>query len=289
MTAVNSRSSAADATTTRTHRDSAASAPQSSADPGVTLGRVAHSELIKLFTIRSTYYALLATVLSIVGIGAFAAVGIIVEDTPPGPGATVDPTGGALTGVSLAVYLIAALGVLTVTGEYGTGTIKGTLAAVPKRPTLVAGKLLAVGTTTLLVTLAASVTAFFTARTVLSTDGMSISLTAPGVLRAVTGAALYLTAVALLASGLAWLLRSTAGSLATLFGILIVLPVAAYLLPARIRDDVMAYLPDSAGMAILQTTPSPAQLPPWTGFTVFMVYTAITLLAATLVLRRRDA
>ncbi len=288
MTAVNSRSSAPD-TTARTTDRAAAPHPGSPADRGVTTGRVVHAELLKLFTVRSTYYALLATTLSIVGIGAFAAVGIVVGEAPPGPEATVDPTGGALTGVSLAVYLVAALGVLTVTSEYSTGTIKSTLAAVPKRPVLVAGKLLAVATTTLLVTLAASVTAFFTAKAVLATDGMSISLTAPGVLRAVTGAALYLTAVALFAGGLAWLLRSTAGSLATLFGILVVLPVTAYLLPARIRDDVMPYLPDSAGLAILQTTPSPAQLPPWTGFGVFIAYTTITVLAATLVLRRRDA
>jgi ABC-type transport system involved in multi-copper enzyme maturation permease subunit len=288
MTAVSSRSSAPDATT-RTAERTAAARPGSPADRGVTTGRVVRAELIKLFTVRSTYYALLATVLSIVGIGAFAAVGIVVGNPPPGPGTTVDPTGGALTGVSLAVYLVAALGVLTVTSEYSTGTIKSTLAAVPKRPTLVVGKLLAVGTATLLVTLAASVTAFFTAKAVLATDGMSISLTGPGVLRAVTGGAFYLTAVASFAGGLAWLLRSTAGSLATLFGILVVLPVAGYLLPARIRDDVLPYLPDSAGLAILQTTPSPAQLPPWTGFGVFVAYTAVTLLAATLVLRRRDA
>ncbi len=288
MTTVNSRSTAARTTTGRPG-PAASTAPRSATDPGVTTTRVVRSELIKMLSVRSTYYALLATILAIVGIGTFMAAGIAVQATSPGAGATVDPTGGALSGVSLAVYLVAALGVLMVTGEYSTGTIKATLAAVPKRGTLVRGKLIAVVAVIFPVSLASTLTAFLAAKIVLSTGDMSISLTTPGVLRAVTGAALYLTAVSLFASGLAWLLRSTAGALATLFGILIVLPVAAYLLPARIRDDVMAYLPDSAGMAILQTSPSPAQLPPWTGFGVFTAYTALTLIAGAVLLHRRDA
>jgi ABC-type transport system involved in multi-copper enzyme maturation permease subunit len=288
MTTVNRRSKAAEAVTGRPGTV-AGTAVRSAADPGVTTARVVRSELIKLLSVRSTYFALLGTILAIVGIATFVAVGIVVQETPPGPGATVDPTGGALSGVSLAVYLVAALGVLMVTGEYSTGTIKATLAAVPRRGTLVRGKVIAAAAVILPVSLASTLIAFLAARTVLSTGDMSISLTTPGVLRAVTGAALYLTAVSLLASGLAWLLRSTAGALATLFGILIVLPVAAYLLPAPVRDDVMAYLPDSAGMAILQTAPSPAQLPPWTGFGVFTAYTALTLIAGAVLLHRRDA
>lgn len=259
------------------------------AQPGVTIGRVVRSELIKLRSLRSSYVAIVCTVLSIIGIGAFAAFGATIQDAPPGGEAPVDVTGGALTGVNLAVYLVAVLGVLAVTGEYSTGTIKASLAAVPKRSTLVWGKALAVGSITLVVTLVSTVSAFFAAKAVLSTDDTSISLAEPGVLRAVAGAALYLTAASLFAGGLAWLLRSTAGALATLFGILEVLPVTAYLLPGHIRDAVLPYLPDSVGMAIMQTTPSPAQLPPWTGFGVFAAYTAVILLAATLLLRHRDA
>jgi len=254
----------------------------------ISIGRVTHAELIKLLTVRSSYSALLTTVLALIGIGAFTAFGATLQRTAPGGEAAVDPTGGALTGVNLAVYIVAALGVLAVTSEYSTGTIKATLAAVPNRSILVWAKVLAVASTVLLVALPSTVIAFFAADAVLATAGIKVSLAEPGVLRAVVGAALYLSAVALFASGLGWLLRSTAGALATLFGILVILPVAAYLLPARLRDDVMRYLPDSAGMAILQTAPGPAQLAPWTGFGVFTAYTAITLIAAALVLRRRD-
>jgi ABC-type transport system involved in multi-copper enzyme maturation permease subunit len=255
----------------------------------VTVTRVVRAELLKLLTVRSTYYALLATFLAIAGIATFVAIGIVVGDIPPGGEATADPTGGALTGVSLAGYVVAAVGVLAVTSEYSTGTIRVTLAAVPNRGILVLGKLVAVGSVTLVVALVSALAAFFAAKAVLSTDDMDISLATPGVARAVIGAALYLTAVALFAGGLAWLLRSTAGALATLAAVLVVLPVAAYLLPAHIRDDVMPYLPDSAGMAILQTTTGPAQLAPWTGFAVFTAYTALTLIAGAVLLQRRDA
>jgi ABC-type transport system involved in multi-copper enzyme maturation permease subunit len=258
-------------------------------EPRTTPGRVLRSELIKLLTVRSTYYSVLATVLAIVGIAAFMAIGVTVQEVPVDGEAPPDPTGGALSGVSLAVYLVAALGVLAVTSEYGTGTIKATLAGVPKRPALVVGKALAVSAVTLVATLTSTVSAFFINKAVLSTADVDVSLTDPGVLRAVTGAALYLTAVAVFAGGLGWLLRSTAGSLATLFGILIILPVAAFLLPSGIRGNVLPYLPDSAGMAIMQTTSSPGQLPPWTGFGVFLGYTVATLLAAAILLNRRDA
>jgi ABC-2 type transport system permease protein len=217
------------------------------------------------------------------------AIGVTVQEGPVESDAPPDPTGGALSGVSLAVYLVAALGVLAVTSEYGTGTIRSTLAAVPKRSSLVVGKALAVGAVTLVVTLISTLSAFFVNQAVLSTSDVQVRLTDPGVLRAVTGAALYLTAVAVFAGGLGWLLRSTAGSLAALFGILIVLPVAAFLLPTGVRGHVMPYLPDSAGMAIMQTIASPGQLPPWTGFGVFLGYTAATLLAAAILLNHRDA
>lgn len=279
-----------------THQDTATVSPERHVAPNtqrptprITIGRVLRSELIKLLSVRSTYYAVLTTVLAIIGIAAFMAVGVTVQEVPADAEAGPDPTGGALSGVSLAVYLVAALGVLAVTSEYGTGTIRATLAAVPKRQTLIAGKALAVGAITLVATLISTVSAFLINRAVLSTADVNISLTDPGVLRAVTGAALYLTAVAVFAGGLGWLLRSTAGALATLFGVLIVLPVAAYLLPSGIRGNVLPYLPDSAGMAIMQTTSSPGQVAPWTGFGVFLGYTAATLLAAAVLLESRDA
>jgi ABC-2 type transport system permease protein len=118
--------------------------------------------------------------------------------------------------------------------------------------------------------------------------GITISLAAPGVLRAVTGAALYLTVVAILSSGLGWLLRSTAGALATLVGILVVPQLVALLLPPGIGEIVGPYLPGNAATAIMQLEPG-AQLGPWTGLAVFLGYAAAVLAGAVLAVRRRDA
>jgi hypothetical protein len=109
------------------------------------------------------------------------------------------------------------------------------------------------------------------------------------VLRAVVvGAALYLTVVAVLGSGFGWLLRSTAGAIATLVAVLVLSPVVGLLMPARITAIVVPYLPNNAGTAIMQLAPT-GQLSPWAGFAVFLGYAAVALAGAVLVVRRRDA
>jgi len=256
----------------------AASAPQSFLNGRVTVRRVISAELIKVRSLRSTAVAAVTAALSIVTGGVFAAIGIIVSkpSADGGTAATLDPAGGSLTGVSIAVYAVATLGVLAVSSEYGSGTIKPTLAAVPRRGLLVAGKAATVAAVTFAVTLTSTLVAFFAAKAILATAGMTVSLTEPGVLRAVTGAALYLTVVAVLSSAFGWLLRSTAAAIATVVAVLVVPPVIGLLLPARIAAIVLPYLPDSAGTAIMQLAPS-GQLGPWTGLAVFVGYTAAVL------------
>ncbi|HEX8345915.1 MAG TPA: ABC transporter permease subunit [Actinoplanes sp.] len=256
----------------------------------VTLGRVVSSEMVKLRTARSMISAITTAALLVVGVGAFAAVGLVVQDPAlTGPDApTADPLGGSLTGVNPAAYAVAALGVIAVTSEYATGTIKPTLAAVPRRAQLVLGKALALTAAVLPLMLAAVLAAFFTAQAILSTTDMSISLTAPGVARAVAGTAVYLTGVTLLGAAFGWLMRSTAGALAALFGVLVVLPVIGLFLPQRVGAAVLPYLPGNAGTAVMQLIPG-GQLGPWAGLAVFSAYVVIALLGGAVALRRRDA
>ena len=94
--------------------------------------------------------------------------------------------------------------------------------------------------------------------------------------------------VAVLSSAFGWLLRSTAAAVATVVAVLVVPPVIGLLLPARIAAIVVPYLPDSAGTAIMQLAPT-GQLGPWTGFAVFVGYTAAVLAGAVLLVRHRDA
>ncbi len=253
----------------------------------VTVARIARSELVKLRTARSMVSALTTAALLVVGVGAIAAVGIVAQDPAlTGPDApTADPLGGSLTGVNPAAYAVAALGVIAVTSEYASGTIKPTLAAVPRRVQLVLGKALALVAAVLPVMLAAVLATFLAAQAIVSTADVSVSLTAPGAARAVAGAAVYLTGIALLGAAFGLLLRSTAGALAVLFGVLVVLPVIGLFLPQRVGAAVLPYLPDNAGTAVMQLTPG-GQLDPWVGLAVFWGYVVIALVGGGMALRR---
>jgi hypothetical protein len=103
-------------------------------------------------------------------------------------------------------------------------------------------------------------------------------------LRAVVGAALLLAVSAVLGTAFGWLVRSTAGALAAVFGILFVLPLLGLLVP-----EITSYLPSNAGTAILQVGPGPGPVPPWVGLGLFAGYTTVLLIAAGFVVRRRDA
>jgi ABC-type transport system involved in multi-copper enzyme maturation permease subunit len=253
----------------------------------VTVARIARSELVKLRTARSMVSALTTAALLVVGVGAIAAVGIVAQDPAlTGPDApTADPLGGSLTGVNPAAYAVAALGVIAVTSEYASGTIKPTLAAVPRRVQLALGKALALVAAVLPVMLAAVLGTFLAAQAIVSTADVSVSLTAPGAARAVAGAAVYLTGIALLGAAFGLLLRSTAGALAVLFGVLVVLPVIGLFLPQRVGAAVLPYLPDNAGTAVMQLTPG-GQLDPWVGLAVFWGYVVIALVGGGMALRR---
>ena len=251
----------------------------------VTLARVAAAELVKLRSTRSLLAAAVTTAVLVVGTGAFAAVGALVQESPE---AAADPLSGALTGISPATWAVATLGVVAVTGEYATGTIKPTLAAVPRRAQLVAGKAVALAATTLVIGLLSVLTAFVTAQAIVSAGGIDLSFTSPGAPRVLVGSALYLTGTVVVAAALGWLLRSTAGALAALFGIFAVLPVVGYLLPHGVAAAILPYLPGNAGTAIMQVEPG-GQLGPWTGLAVFTGSAALAAIGAAVVLRRRDA
>ena len=103
------------------------------------------------------------------------------------------------------------------------------------------------------------------------------------------GAALYLTVVAVLGIGLGFLIRSTAGGIATLVGVLLVLPITVAALPDSVSNTVGPYLPSTAGRALFINYGSDAALSPWAGFGIFLLYAVAVMTAAAMFLRRRDA
>lgn len=252
---------------------------------GVTPARVLTSELIKLRGLRSTVWAMVTIAVAIAAGGVFAAVGIVVKDTPSARDAVaLDPSGGALSGVGLAQLAAIALGILAVTTEYQHSAIRTSLTAVPSRLPLIWAKAVVVTVVTAAVSLTTVAVTLVVADAVIGIDGASISLTTPGLVRATLGSALALAMVAVLASGVGWLLRSTAGAVSVMLAVLYILPILTALLP-----PVAPYLPSTAASAITQVRPIPDLLPPWAGLAVLSGYAALALAAAAFSLRRRDA
>jgi ABC-2 type transport system permease protein len=250
----------------------------------VTQARVVNSEWIKLRSLRSTMFALAAGVIMIVGIGVLG--GVIQPAGQP----VSDPTELSLYGVIGAQLAVGVLGVLLISGEYATGLIRATMSAVPRRLPVLWAKLGVFALVAFATCTAAAFIAFLGTQAALSADHLTgASLSDPSVLRAVFGAGLYLTAAGLLGMALGFIIRNTAGAVSVLFGLLIILPLLAQALPASVFPDVYPYLPSRAGTAIMRVHTGGLSMAPWTGYGLFLGYTAVLVALGAFVLRRRDA
>jgi ABC-2 type transport system permease protein len=259
-------------------------------DQRVTQARVIRSEWTKLRTLPSSAWSLLAAAVLIVGIGALYS-GVRVTRPPRDPAAiaSFDPTAVSLSGLQLAQLAIGVLGALLITGEYATGTIRTSFAAVPRRLPVLWGKAIGYALAVLALCVPATFAAFLVGQSILSSEHLDTTLSQPGAARAVLGGALYLAAVGLLGLGLGALLRSTAAAVGALFGLLFAPQILVGFLPSTWSDHIYGYLPAPAGIAVTNLRPDPISLAPWTGFGVFCLYTAILLALAAWRLRRQDA
>jgi len=255
----------------------------------VTQLRAIKSEWIKLRSLRSTFWSFLTASAFIIGLGLLFSS---VEAHNMGNANFVsgfDPTQVSLRGAYLAQLAIGVLGVMAVTGEYSTGMIRATMSAVPRRLPVLWAKLAVFAAAVFVAMLVSSLIAFEIGQAALASSHHSATLSSPGALRAVIGSALYLSVLAMLAIGLGFLIRNTAGAIATLFGMLLVLPVLAQALPGHWANDVMKFLPMPAGTGITTTVQDPTMLSPWAGFGVFCLYALAAIGAGAFMLKRRDA
>jgi ABC-2 type transport system permease protein len=264
------------------HRDAA---------PG-GFGRVVLAEWTKLRTVRSSGWALLAVALLTVGLSAFVCSAL---DTDAGALSDNDSVAPSVSGVYVSQIAVVALAVLTISGEYASGTIRTTFTAVPRRRSVLAAKALVLGAVTLVVGLAASATSFLVGQPILAGNGfVATPLGDPAALRSVAGSALYLAVLALLGLGVGTVVRRPAGAVSTSLGLLFAPLIVAMFLPGRGQELLLDYGPMTAGLAVQLTRPAgivagTVPVAPWTGFTVFCAYAAAALLAAFWLVGRRDA
>ena len=285
--------------------------------PGrVGLFRAMAAEWTKFWSVRSTMWTLVATGVAVIGLCALSTGTVSPNDI------IEDPTRRSLIGVFLGQLIFGVLGVLVMSAEYGTGTIRATLSAVPRRPSVLAAKILVFGAVAVVVSEIFTFIAFGIGQAILraknavgsasalpqraqelgvkiphevvgSLSAGSASLGQPGVLRAVIGAGLYLAVLGLLALGLATIIRHTAGAISAFVVVVLVLPLVVQALPMSISNAVARYLPANIGLVLFSTHGVPDRVgpafSPWSGFALLVLYTVVVLAIGCWVLVRRDA
>jgi ABC-2 type transport system permease protein len=252
---------------------------------------VAVSEWTKLRSLRSTLWSLFAAILLTILLPVlFAAITSSHWGSMSAhERADRHPLDIALAGVNLSQLAIAVLGVLVITGEYSTGMIRASFAAVPKRLPVLWAKTAVFGLVTLLLMVGPVLIAFFASQAILSRHHiLQVSFSHPGVARSVIGGAVYLMLVGIFALGIGAIVRNTAGAIATFAGIFFVIPPLMNILPSSWNDAISKYLPSEAGRQLFSLTHDANSLSPGAGGLLFLGYCALTLAIAAVLLVRRD-
>ena len=247
------------------------------------------AEWIKLRSLRSTYLMLVAAAVIALAIGALVCNLDASQAAQLAPGQhTVDPLADSFVGFAIAQLIFAALGVLTMTGEYSSGLIRSTFAAIPARRAVLAAKAAVISVTALAVGLGTALAAFLAGQAILSGQHLGISLGHPGAARAIIAAGLFLPAVALTGLALGVLIRNAAGALAVMAAVLFVVPEFLNGTSHWVTDIGNA-LPANAIRRLVSLHPLP-HAPSMTECVIAIIaYPIVTLAAAAIVLHRRDA
>jgi hypothetical protein len=257
----------------------------------VAFHRVLLSEWTKLRTVRSTKWSLVAGFLLTI---AFPVIFAFVtrshwNSMAPHERADRHPLDIALAGVNVAQLAIAVLGVLLITAEYSTGSIRSTFTAVPKRLPVLWAKLLDYAVLSFVLMVPAVLVSFFASQAILENiHHLQISFTQAGVARSVIGGALYVTLVGIFALAIGAIVRNTAGGIATFAAIFFVLPPLMFTLPTSWNNAISQYLPSEAGRQIFALHHAAHTLTPLTGGLVFAGYCAAAIVIAAVLLVRRD-
>jgi ABC-2 type transport system permease protein len=258
----------------------------------VTMPNVLRSEWTKLSTLRSSRWSMLISLIAMAGLGPLIAAVQMGRwgQLQAHDRLSYDSINTGVGGWHLAQLTIGVLGVLVITGEYSTGMIRSSLMAVPRRLPVLWAKLLVFAAVTFVLMLIASLISFFAVQAIVTQHHVQHSISSPGALRTVIGAALFLTVLSLLCVGIGGILRNTAGGIATFVGLLFVLPGISAILPSSLNNDISPYLPLSAGTTVVSHSfDNPHHLSVWGGFALFCAYAAIAIIGAAISLRRRDA
>jgi ABC-2 type transport system permease protein len=246
-----------------------------------------HAEWTKARTISTTMWLLAGVVVLTVALSA-----LVTASTSCGSPATcgMDPAKVSLTGIYLGQAVVGALAVLAISDEYSTGMIRITLAAMPRRGTVLTAKAAILTGMVLVAGAVAVLSSVLMGRMILPGNGLPYPPAGP-MLRVTVGSILYLGLIALLSLGVATAVRDSATAIGIVFSLLFVFPIIAHFVTNTTWQRHLEQIgPMTAGLAVQDTIDLAHQpIGPWQGLGVLAAWAAGTLLLGRLVLARRDA
>lgn len=259
----------------------------------VTALRVVRSEWAKFWSLRSSWITLGLAVLFIVAFGLIRAAHYKSDITS---GHRMDPDVLHANGVELLLtgryfgeLALGVLGVLVTAGEYSTGMIRSTLAAVPRRLPVLWSKAAVYGVIALVVGTVSVFVAFLVGTGLLSGTPAAISFSGAGVVRSLLMAGLFLGLIGVIGAALGSLLRSVAGGISVLVAVLLLIPGLITMLPTTWQNNVNEYLPSNAGESMFALHHAANTLTPSGGLAVLLGWTVLALGGAAYRLVRTDA
>jgi ABC-2 type transport system permease protein len=245
------------------------------------------SERIKLTSVRSTWWTLAAMVL--IGAGGTTLICWGNADWLASSGAD-ESAGSFITwGMMIAQVCAIVLGTLVVTGEYGTGMIRSTLAATPMRGRVLAAKAVVLTSVLFVVGTATALLGYAGGNYFLDRAGVGLALEGD-VAQSMYGNGLFMAGLGLFAGAVGFILRHTAATLSAVLALMLVVTNMVLLIPGDTGRWITKLMPGNAGSVVATPVPfNPYLLDAWTGFGVFTAELAVLVLAGWLVLSRRDA
>ena len=243
--------------------------------------RAAGAEWVRLRTVRTTWWCLLAATVTIVGLGAIAAA-----DEAEGTSTPADPivsTFAGEYGVLLGQFGLLVLALLAVTSEYASGSIGPTLQWTPRRGVLLAARIVVPTVVVMVIGVVLALAADLLALLIDPDLVLPLGDAVSGLARI----AAVLAAGSLLAVGVGLLLRSTAAGLATVFLLQLVLPFLMQSFNVGWLADLAEWLPGTGAVRTLLGKPD--SLSAGGALALLACWSAVALAAGGRRLLRRDA
>jgi ABC-2 type transport system permease protein len=243
------------------------------------------SEWTKFRSVRSTYWSLLVAVVTPVAVSAvvaFAFTSARNQGPPP------DPLLPGVISLEYAVIAVSVMGVLAFSAEYSTGLIRVTFTAAPRRRAVLAAKAVVLAAVTLAAGELVAFVSFWLVQAILAGHHQGVSLAHPGVAGAVLSAGLLLCVCTLLGLALGAVIRHTAGGIAATVAVILV-PAILALLPAPWNGRLGRFTLLEAARQVSALHPAADLLSPGWSLLVLLAWPATALVAAAVLITRRDA